>query len=75
MHGFTHFCLTQLLVTSHSEFTVHSGRQLGGDPKKSGIHEHVACPLFSLQIELLPHGLGTHGFCGVETGIKRMITI
>lgn len=62
MQGSTHLCRTQLIVASHSEFTVHSGRQLGGDPKKSGKHEQDANPLLSLQIALPPHGFGMHGF-------------
>lgn len=69
-HGLTHFCLMQLFVGSHSELTVHSGRQFGGEPKKSGIQEHDAKPLLFLQTALLPHGFGTHGSCGSGTEIK-----
>jgi hypothetical protein len=67
IQALTHFWLTQLFVASHSELIVHSGRQLGGEPKKSGIQEHVAWSLWFLQIELLPHGFGTHGFWGEGT--------
>lgn len=70
MQGSTHFCRIQLLVASHSELTVHSGRQLGGDPKKSGKHEQVAYPLLFLHTALLPHGLGVHGSLGSAAVIK-----
>lgn len=63
----------QLLEESHSELTVHSGRQLGGDPKNSGIQEHVAWSLLFLQTELLPHGFGMHGFCGTGSERKKML--
>lgn len=56
-----HFCLTQLLTLSHSEFTVHSGLQFGGDPKKSGIHEQDANPFLLLHSAFIPHGFGMQG--------------
>lgn len=65
----------QLLEESHSALTVHSGRQFGGEPKKSGIHEQDTSPLLSLHIELLPQGFGTQGFCGVGAEIKKRLLI
>merc|ERR1719412_3310677 len=29
-----------------------------------GLQEQASCPLTSLQMELGPHGSGTHGMCG-----------
>lgn len=73
MQGSTHFCRMQLLLESHSELTVHSGRQLGGEPKKLGMHEHEAKPLLSLQKALLPQGLGMQGLAGAGAEINKNV--
>lgn len=52
----------------HSEFVIHSGRQFGGDPKNSGIHEHDGESPTALHCEFGPHGVGWHGFEGTTTG-------
>lgn len=77
MQGSIHFWLTQLLDESHSELTIHSGLQLGGVPKNPETHVHETSPLLLLHTELLPHGLGVHGFLGVGSArnIKNKLYI
>lgn len=61
--GFWHFLLIQAILGAHSLLLMHSGRQLGGDPRNSGIHWHagVSCPL-CWHMEFGPHGDGWQGF-------------
>lgn len=50
---------------------MHSGRQFGGIPKKSGKQEHEGLAPESLHCELGPQGDGMHGFstgfCGITS--------
>lgn len=39
-----HFWLKQARLLKHSEFIVHSGRQLGGEPISFGKHAHEGKP-------------------------------
>lgn len=48
----------------HSEWTTHSGRQSGGNPKNPGWHEQTGLLFISLQIEFGPHGLPAQGWIG-----------
>lgn len=61
-HGFWHFWFTQALLCSQSEFTKHSGLQLGGIPKYPGRQVQEACSLNSRQMLLGPQGEGSQGF-------------
>jgi hypothetical protein len=44
---------------------VHSGRQLGTLPTKSGKQEQAAWTPITLHSELGPHGEGTHGLASL----------
>lgn len=55
----------------HSALIVHSGRQFGGWPIKSGKQEHAACVPITLHCEFEPHGEGSHGFSGI-LGAKKV---
>lgn len=52
----------QALALGHSAFMVHSGRQFGGLPMYVAIQEQDGTFPVSRQMELGPHGDGTHGF-------------
>lgn len=52
----------QALLLGHSEFIVHSGLQLGGEPKYPDTHEQEGILLKAWQIAFNPQGEGTHGF-------------
>jgi hypothetical protein len=49
--GSLHFSEIQALLLAHSEFTIHSGRQFGGEPMYVGRHEQDGEPLLSLHCE------------------------
>lgn len=51
----------QAMLLGHSELTVHSGLQLGGDPMLPGKQEQTAFPPISLHWLFGPQGVGTHG--------------
>lgn len=70
-HGSMQRLLTQARLLAHSEFVVHSGRQLGGAPKKFGRQEHDAWPLVLRHWALGPQGEGRQGsriFSGTTIG-------
>lgn len=62
--GSTHFLFIHDFDKSHSELTIHSGRQPGGEPIIPCWHEQMATLLFSRQMLLGPHGEGLQGFSG-----------
>lgn len=59
-HGSTHLRLIHALSSEHSEFVVHSGRQVGGTPTYPDKQEQTACSLTSRHCELAPQGDGWH---------------
>jgi hypothetical protein len=63
--GSAHLLLMHAKLSLHSEWLLHSGRQLGGDPVKSGKQEHLACSLIFWQLEFGPQGEGWQGFIGL----------
>lgn len=67
VHGFWHFLLIHAIWGAHSLLAIHSGRQFGGAPMKSGIHWHDGISLMPLvwHIALGPQGDGWQGFFGV----------
>lgn len=60
--GSLHFSRMHAKLLGHSELIVHSGRQVGGLPKKLGKQEQDGTPPTSLHSLLGPHGDGIHGF-------------
>lgn len=50
-----------------SEFTRHSGRQVGGDPMYLGRQEQDAVPPMFLHSPYMPQGDGTHGSLGTRS--------
>lgn len=56
--GSTHFSRIQALSLAHSEFIVHSGRQLGGRPIYVFRHEHDGTPFIFRHSAFNPHGDG-----------------
>lgn len=70
-HGSWHFLFMQAILNAHSVLLVHSGRQFGGNPMKSGKHLQSALSPFSTHCELGPHGDGKHGliFSGGEAAV------
>lgn len=67
--GSWHFWLMQALFWAHSELTVHSGLQPGGDPMYVGRQEQTACPLISRHWLLGPQGDGWQGLVGVTMAV------
>jgi len=63
-HGLLHLLLIHACVDWQSGLMIHSGRQLGGEPKNSGWHWQTGPFLSFLQIELGPQGDGTQGSWG-----------
>lgn len=61
-HGSRHFCAIHARSLGHSEFTVHSGRQLGGTPMYVDRQVHDGLPPMSRHSANWPQGDGTHGF-------------
>lgn len=57
----------QAKLTEHSELTMHSGRQDGGDPIYSKRQVHTAWPLTLLHLLFGPHGDGIQGSRGGES--------
>lgn len=51
-------------LVEHSEFEMHSGRQLGGVPINSRRHEQDGESPIGRHSELAPHGDGLHGSIG-----------
>ena len=66
--GSLHFWLRQDSLGEQSEFVLHSGRHVGGTPRKPWIQEQTACWFTSLHWLFDPHGDGWHGL--VITGSK-----
>lgn len=64
IHGSLHLSDIQDNVEGQSEFTAHSGRQLGGDPMKFTRQEQDGCSPIGLHSEFGPQGDGTQGFIG-----------
>lgn len=60
-------------MDGHSEFEAHSGRQFGGDPVKSGKHEHDGESPETRHSELGPQGEGTQGLAGVASRMGATI--
>lgn len=73
--GFLHFCPIQANVLEQSALMVHSGLQLGGEPKYPGRHLQSAYPLRFVQVAKRPQGSGLQGStitgAGVVWGTKR----
>ena len=59
--GFLHFCPMHANVLEQSALMVHSGLQLGGEPKYPGKHLQSAYPLRFVQVAKRPQGSGLHG--------------
>lgn len=59
--GSRHLLLMHACVEGQSGLMMHSTRQLGGAPKKSGWHWHTGPLSSARQMELGPHGEGTQG--------------
>jgi len=55
----------------HSEFEMHSGRQLGGAPTNSGRQEQDGDSPDTRHSELGPQGEGWQGFCGLSSRITE----
>lgn len=73
--GLTHFWFIQALWGLHSELTIHSGLQFGGDPMKFVKHEHTGWLFTSLQTAFNPQGDGLHGFnCKISFSKNKTIT-
>lgn len=70
-HGSEHFWLMQALLEAHSELTVHSGLQPGGEPIKLDIQEQTLWPLTARHILLGPQGFGLQGVVISGTGSER----
>ena len=51
----------QANVLAQSALMVHSGLQLGGEPKYPGRHLQSAYPLRFVQVAKRPQGSGLHG--------------
>lgn len=67
-HGSLHFSLMQAKLLGHSEFTIHSGLQLGGLPINPFRQEQDGEPPISRHCEFGPHGEGAQGFTGLGSG-------
>jgi hypothetical protein len=63
-HGSRHLLEMHACVGAQSVLTLHSGRQLGGDPTNSGRQEQDGTPPASLHSEFGPQGDGTQGLTG-----------
>ena len=63
-HGSRHFSLMHARLLGHSALMVHSGRQLGGEPRKFGRHEQDGDSPTAWQTALGPQGDGTQGLIG-----------
>lgn len=72
--GSAHLLSMHALFWEHSELTVHSGRQVGGTPTNPSWQRHTACPLWTRQLLLGPHGDGSQGFSGGEVGVTSSTT-
>ena len=66
-HGSAHLLLMHAILVGHSELTVHSGLQNGGEPTNVGEHVQTACPFASRHWLFGPQGDGLHG-CDGRTG-------
>lgn len=60
-HGLTHLFSTQALLLGHSVLIVHSGRHVGGVPKKLDLQEHTPWPFKTRQLLFGPQGEGSQG--------------
>lgn len=59
--GSLHFSFTHAKLAGHSAFKIHSGRQFGGLPTKSGRQEQTGVSLKTLHCEFGPQGDGIQG--------------
>lgn len=59
--GSEHFLFIQAKLFAHSLLLAHSGRQFGGVPIYSEIHEHDGVSFIFWHTEFGPHGVGTQG--------------
>jgi len=67
-HGSWHLRLMHAKWLAHSLLLTHCGRQLGGEPMKSGRQEHDGPSSDTLHAAFGPHGDGWHGFFGSACG-------
>lgn len=70
VHGSPHLLLRHAWFDEHSELTIHSGLQLGGESTKPGWQEHTGLLLISLHMLLGPQGEGVHGSTDFVGGIS-----
>lgn len=66
-HGSLHFWLMHAKLFAHSLLLMHSGRQFGGYPMKSGKQEHDGESLITWHWELGPQEDGWQGLVGVSS--------
>lgn len=72
--GSRHLEVMQARSLEQSEWTAHSGLQLGGLPMKVERHEHDGVPPMSRHSALGPHGDGTQGLpiTGVASTVNKI---